>query len=154
MTYIDLCRLFRAGKFKSVDFTIKPLIQLNQFQKLYGLKFDGDSIDMSNCLKDSNYLKSIGFNDTTLFALLIPNTYNILYHSSPQEVLDYLKRQYTSYWDSSKLLKAKLLGLTPIQVASLASIVSKESNQVEEMPIVLRHRLNQLQRPFVNPSHW
>ncbi len=144
MTFFDLCRLFRAGKFQSVDFTIKPLIQLNQFQKLYGLKFDGDSIDMSNCLKDSNYLKSIGFNDTTLFALLIPNTYNILYHSSPQEVLAYLKRQYTSFWDSSKLQKASALGLTPIQIASLASIVSKESNQVNEMPMIAGMYLNRL----------
>jgi len=144
MTYVDICRLFREGQFKSIDFTIKPMIQLHQVQKLYGLKFEGDSLEMADCMKDSLFLKTLGFNDTNLFALMLPNTYNMLFHSSAQEVLGYLQKQYHQFWDSSKINLAKAQGLTPIQVSTLASIVAKESNQAEEMPIIAGMYLNRL----------
>lgn len=144
MTYVDICRLFREGQFKSIDFTIKPMIQLHQVQKLYGLKFEGDSLEMADCMKDSLFLKTLGFNDTNLFALMLPNTYNMLFHSSAQEVLGYLQKQYHQFWDSSKINLAKAQGLTPIQVSTLASIVAKESNQAEEMPMIAGMYLNRL----------
>ena len=144
MTYVDICRVFREGKFKSIDFTIKPMIQLQQVQKLYGLKFEGDSLEMADCMKDSLFLKTLGFNDTNLFALMLPNTYNMLFHSSAQEVLGYLQKQYHQFWDSSKINLAKAQGLTPIQVSTLASIVAKESNQAEEMPMIAGMYLNRL----------
>lgn len=144
MTYVDICRLFREGQFKSIDFTIKPMIQLHQVQKLYGLKFEGDSLEMADCMKDSLFLKTLGFNDTNLFALMLPNTYNMLFHSSAQEVLSYLQKQYHQFWDSSKINLAKAQGLTPIQVSTLASIVAKESNQAEEMPMIAGMYLNRL----------
>jgi UPF0755 protein len=144
MTYVDICRVFREGLFKSVDFTIKPMIQLPQIQKLYGLKFEGDSIEMADCMKDSLFLMTLGFNDTTLFALMLPNTYNMLYHSSAKEVLSYLHKQYQLFWDSSKINLALSQGLTPIQVSTLASIVAKESNQTEEMPMIAGMYLNRL----------
>jgi len=144
MTYVDICRLFREGQFKSIDFTIKPMIQLHQVQKLYGLKFEGDSLEMADCMKDSLFLKTLGFNDTNLFALMLPNTYNMLFHSSAQEVLGYLQKQYHQFWDSSKINLAKAQGLTPIQASTLASIVAKESNQAEEMPMIAGMYLNRL----------
>jgi len=120
------------------------MIQLRQVQKLYGFKFEGDSLEMADCMKDSLFLKTLGFNDTNLFALMLPNTYNMLFHSSAQEVLGYLQKQYHQFWDSSKINLAKAQGLTPIQVSTLASIVAKESNQAEEMPMIAGMYLNRL----------
>jgi UPF0755 protein len=55
-------------------------------------------------------------------------------------------REYNNYWSESRLVKAKDIGLTPVEVAILASIVEEETAVVEEFPIVAGLYINRLKR--------
>ena len=57
-----------------------------------------------------------------------------------------MNREYNNYWNAERLQKAQQIGLTPQQVATLASIVEEETNKNFEKPIVAGLYVNRLQR--------
>ncbi len=149
MTVIDIVRLFREGKMKSVDLIIKPLGNLEKFAGKCGEKLEPDSADFYGALCDSRMLDTLGFDNATVYALILPDTYNILWHTSPDELLIKLKQEYFKFWNELRLEKCKRSGLNPIQVITLASIVSKETNKTDEMPMVAGMYINRLRKDML-----
>ena len=47
-----------------------------------------------------------------------------------------MQREYKIFWNDARLAKAKEIGMTPVEVAILASIVEEETAAVDEYPIV------------------
>lgn len=79
-------------------------------------------------------------------ALFIPDTYEAYWTDSPAEVVAMLDRYSNRFWNDNRLGKAETLGLSPLEVATLASIVEEESNSAEERPLIARLYLNRLKR--------
>jgi UPF0755 protein len=144
MTLIELIKVFREGKLKTVNLTVNPLSSIDKFAELCGKKLEPDENDFLLTLNDEVLLDSLGFSKATLYALLLPDTYNFHWHTSPKELLIRFKKEYFKFWDSSKLNQCQKLGLSPIQVSTLASIVSKETNKYDEMPMVAGMYINRL----------
>ncbi len=57
-----------------------------------------------------------------------------------------MKKEYTSFWNESRKDKAKEIGLSPIEVSILASIVEEEATYSDEYSIVAGLYLNRLKR--------
>ena len=47
-----------------------------------------------------------------------------------------MKREYDAFWTPERLKKAEEIGLTPVEVSILASIVEEETAASDEYPIV------------------
>ncbi len=77
---------------------------------------------------------------------IVPNTYEVYWTQSAEEVVDRLIEEHSIFWNSSRLKKAELLGLTPDEVSTLASIVQGETYMPDEMPSVAGLYLNRLER--------
>jgi len=65
-------------------------------------------------------------------AIAIPNSYMFKRTATPIQVLDRLVTEAHDFWTKERILAASKLGLTPVEVVKLASIVTKESNHVPE----------------------
>ena len=102
--------------------------------------------EISHALKHSILPDSTGNGNPVLPALFIPNTYEVYWNLSVDELLARFEREYTAYWNAERKQKAADLGLTPIQVATLASIVDEETAVNAEKPIVAGLYLNRLTR--------
>jgi UPF0755 protein len=144
MTIVDVVRIFRAGKMQTVDLVIRPLGTLEAFAEKCGEKLEPDAQDYMFLLNDSAFLDSMGFTRQTVYALLIPDTYNVYWHTQADELLKKLHKEYLIYWNDGRKQKAADCGLTPVEVATLASIVDKETNKKDEMPMVAGMYLNRL----------
>ncbi len=105
-----------------------------------------DSESIKSVLKDSLKLKELGFTPETLPALLIPNTYEIYWTTDAESLVDRLKTEYDNFWTSERKSKAESLGLTPIEVSTLASIVDSETSRDQDKPIIARLYLNRLHK--------
>ncbi len=79
-------------------------------------------------------------------AYFMPDTYEFYWNASPTQVVDKLVGQYDRFWTDERLKKAAKIGLTPEQVATLASIVEEETAMSDERPTVARLYLNRLGR--------
>ncbi|MBR6508715.1 MAG: endolytic transglycosylase MltG, partial [Paludibacteraceae bacterium] len=55
-------------------------------------------------------------------------------------------REYKAFWTKERLRKADSLGLTPTEVATLASIVESETHNEKEYPIIASLYLNRLRK--------
>lgn len=105
-----------------------------------------DSLSMIEALRDPVLLDSLGFTPRNVFALFIPDTYEVWWTDSPEEILRRQKREYDAFWTLSNLEKAEKLGLSRMEVSILASIVKGETNCEAEMPTIAGVYLNRLKK--------
>ena len=113
----------------------------NQFQKQLSKQFDWSPIDLGEELMDptnqkrwneQTWLKMKGLDSYNWQAIAIPNSYMFKRTATPIQVLDRLVKEAHDFWTKERMLAASKLGLTPVEVVRLASIVTKESNHVPE----------------------
>ncbi|MEI7675496.1 MAG: endolytic transglycosylase MltG [Bacteroidales bacterium] len=101
-----------------------------------------DSITLIHAFKNTDSCARMGFSPSTIPSLFIPDTYEMYWDISYEKFLRKMKNVYDKFWTSERLEKAKLVGLTPIEISTLASIVEEESNSAEERPAIAGLYLN------------
>jgi|SRR5690554_1673450 len=107
-------------------------------------QIEADSISLINAMRDPDFIKEVGLNEDTALSLYIPNTYEFYWNTSAEQFRERMKKEYESFWNESRMAKAKNLNLTREQVISLAAIVQKETAKVDERPRVAGVYTNRL----------
>ena len=87
-----------------------------------------------------------GFTRDNVLAMFIPNTYLVYFNVIPEDLIGRFNWEYHNFWTVERLDKARSLGLTPIEVSILASIVQAEISKEEEGPVVAGLYLNRLKK--------
>lgn len=105
-----------------------------------------DSASVADALDSADFLASYGFTPENVFAMVLPDTYQMYWTASVREIFDRFKREYDAFWTSARLEKAKAQKLTPLQVSVLASIVSGETLKAFEYPRIAGVYLNRYRK--------
>lgn len=79
-------------------------------------------------------------------ALIMPDTYQFYWTMTPDAFAASMYKHWENYWTDARRAKAAKLGLSPIEVSILASIVEEESAKADERPIIARLYLNRLSK--------
>ncbi len=104
-----------------------------------------DSAELHRAWLDSVWLDSIGLAPHSAISVAIPNTYNVYWNSSGEELRDRLYKECLRFWErEERLAQADSLGLSPTEVYTLASIVESETNNNAEKPRIAGVYLNRL----------
>ena len=103
-----------------------------------------DSATVRRAFDDDELLSRYGFDSGNMFALLMPATYEMYWTASAEDFLDRQKQAYDAFWNSDNDAKAEALGLSRLEVSTLASIVDAETNHDEEMSLIAGVYLNRL----------
>lgn len=103
-----------------------------------------DSASVRRALDDDDLLSCYGFNSGNVFALLMPATYEMYWTASAEDFLDRQKEAYDAFWTPENDAKADAVGLSRMEVSTLASIVDAETNSEAEMPLIAGVYLNRL----------
>ena len=109
-----------------------------------GSQIEADSISLMKIFKDSTFLKENGFTEDNVISICLPNTYEFYWNTKADKFRDKMIKEYRKFWNTERTSKALKLGLTPVQVMTLASIVHKETVKKDERPRVARVYLNRL----------
>jgi UPF0755 protein len=78
--------------------------------------------------------------------MFIPNTYEVYWDTGTENLLKRLKKEHERFWNEDRRKKAEKIGLTPLQVSVLASIVEEEATYADEYPVVAGLYLNRLRK--------
>lgn len=105
-----------------------------------------DSLDILSRLSDSHYMARYGLNDQTSRCLFIPNTYEVYWTIEPDELFERMQREYKHFWNNERRHKADSIGLTPVEVSILASIVQSETRRASDYPNIASLYLNRLHK--------
>ncbi|MEA1897146.1 MAG: endolytic transglycosylase MltG [Bacteroidota bacterium] len=144
----DLINLIRSGEQEPVKIVFHNLRSIEQLASTVSSHIEVDSITLVSFLKDESNISASGWSSQTIPALFIPNSYEIYWNTSAQAFFDRMEREYKSFWNNERLKKAEELGLSPVEVSTLASIVDEETYRDDEMPMIAAVYLNRLKKRY------
>ena len=101
-----------------------------------------DSAEVAQALNDKDFLAEYGFTPENVFALILPDTYEMYWTASVKDIFDRFKKEYDAFWTEERVSKAKAQGLSKMEVSILASIVSGETLKDFEYPVIAGVYLN------------
>lgn len=146
MTMPDVIRRLRSGNQAPVNLTFNNIRVRENLAGRISQQLMMDSLTLLNALNNPANAEKLGFDEYTFVAMFIPNTYEVYWDTSIDNLLSRMKREYDLFWNEERKRKAEKIGLTPMQVSILASIVEEEATYADEYPIVAGLYLNRLNR--------
>lgn len=144
MTIHDLIKNLRSGNQTPVKLRFNNLRIKEDLAERIGEQLMFGQKELLDVLNDSQTCEALGFNPATVVAMFIPNTYEVYWDISVDGFLKRMNQEYTAFWTEERKNKAKEIGLTPVEVSILASIVEEESTYSDEYPVVAGLYLNRL----------
>ena len=145
----ELVNLLRSGGQMPVKVMFKDIDNLRQLAGVIGDQLEADSLSLLNTFYDEALIQQLGFNNATIMANFLPNTYEYYWNTDAVSFVERMNREYKAWWTSARLEKAKRIELTPTEVITLASIVEKEVIYPSEYPIVAGLYLNRLRKGWL-----
>lgn len=140
----EIISKIKKGEQDPVKLTFNNIRTKDDLVKKIGKKFDFDSQVLLQKLNDPAECEKLGFSTETVMNMFLPDTYFIYWTSTPDELLERMKSEYTKFWNKNRLAQAQSINMTPNQVGTLASIVQSETNKKDEMPRVAGVYINRL----------
>ena len=107
-------------------------------------QIETDSLSLINEMKNNNFLAKNNFSIATALGMYIPNSYEFFWNTSAEQFRDRMLKEYNSFWNEGRRMKAKAIGLELEQIITLASIVHEESKKAEEQPRIAGVYLNRI----------
>jgi UPF0755 protein len=144
MTNLELVRLLRSGRQTPIRVTFNNVRTKEDLAEKITANMEISKDQFLDLIQDSVYIRKFDFDEEAIMSMFIPNTYEVWWNTSAEALFDRMHREYESFWTEEKKQKARLLGLTPKEVSTLASIVQAESQKSDERPRIAGVYLNRL----------
>ncbi|MHC2992910.1 aminodeoxychorismate lyase, partial [Pontibacter sp. HJ8] len=142
----QLIGVLRLGEQTPVKLTFTNIRLRNQLAERLATAVEPSPEELDSLLNDPVYLKTLGFDTTTIVSMFIPNTYEVYWTTTAKELVERMKTEYDRFWTAERKAKAAQLGLSQQEVSTLASIVQAETIKNDEKPRVAGVYLNRLQK--------
>lgn len=144
MTARELVSKLRSGNQKPFNVTFNNIRLLQQLAGKIAVVLEYDSTEYIQAMTDEALIKELGFTKETFPAMFIPNTYQFMWNTDGKEWVKRMHKEYERFWNEERQHKADSLGLSRVEVSTLASIIEEETNKVDEYPIIAGLYLNRL----------
>ncbi len=142
----NLINLLRIGQKIEVKVTFNNKNSLPELAGAISHYIEPDSLSLLKAMNDRQFISEKGFTPEDIILMYIPDTYRLYYDTSPEHFREKMWRAYRKFWNETRRRKAEEIGLTPIQVGILASIIQKETTKQSELPRIAGVYLNRLKK--------
>lgn len=141
-----LIEKLRSGNQEPVDLTFNNIRSIPQLAGVVSHQIEADSARLIKLLHDQTFLEQFDMTPQTAPALFIPNTYEFWWNTNAQSFIKRMYREHKNFWKGEKSNKAQKMGMNPIEVTTLASIVDEETLHDDEMADIAGVYINRLER--------
>ncbi|MEJ5316288.1 MAG: endolytic transglycosylase MltG [Tenuifilum sp.] len=146
MSNSSMVKMLKYGHQKPVKVTFTGMRTWQQLAQRISSQIEADSVSLINLFTSDSVAFNRGFTPSTFMAMFIPNTYEFYWNTHALGFINRMYKEYNRFWNESRIHKADGIGLSPVEVAILASIVEEETNVKSEMPIIAGVYLNRLRK--------
>ncbi len=141
---VQLVRQLKNGQQSPVNFVITKIRTKEVLAGRIGKAFECDSAAMLQYLNAADSLKAFGLDTTTVMAAALPLTYTLKWNSSPATIFKQFYTAYQNFWTTERKAQADSLRLSPVAVATVASIIDEETNAKTDKPNIASTYLNRI----------
>lgn len=145
MSIFSLVRMLRAGNQSPVNLVINKLRTKEDLAAKIAAGFECDSASFIAFLNNADSIKKYNLDSNTVMTAVIPNTYSILWNTSPAKIFKKLYSDRQKFWNDERTKKAEALNMTPAQVYTMASIVEEETNMEEDKGKIASVYINRIE---------
>jgi UPF0755 protein len=146
MTNLEAINALLGGRHEPVNVTFTNVRLLSELDEKMTKNIGVTAEEFENALDEFISDNQEGFNRQNILTMFIPNTYQVYYNVVPEELVERMHKEYEKFWTEERKAKAKAIGLTPIEVSILASIVQAESIKQDEAATIAGLYLNRLKK--------
>ncbi len=143
---LTIIRTLKNGRQTPVNLIITKLRTKEDFARFTGARFEFDSAQMIAFLNNKDSLQRYGADTATALWPVIPDTYRFTWNTTPSAVYQRLAAQSKRFWNEERTASAASLGLSPLQVYTLASIIEEETTNNREKDTIASVYLNRLKK--------
>ncbi len=137
-----LARNIAKGRQTPVKLTFNNIRFVEELASKIGRALELDSAQFIAAA--DSVLAARGYSYPQWQAAFLPDTYEFYWTTPASAVVSRLNDYTQGFWTEQRIRKAESLGVTPLELATVASIVEEESNRPEEYGKVGRLYLNRL----------
>ncbi|MEO6849702.1 MAG: endolytic transglycosylase MltG, partial [Mucilaginibacter sp.] len=141
-----LINMLASGAQEPVTLAFHNLRLKEDFAGFVSKKIEPDSVTILRLLDSSDLVSKYGFTTDNVYAVFIPNTYQLYWNTSPEKFFKRMYANYEKFWTAERKQRAAEINLSPVQVSVLASIVDAEALHDDEMPTIAGLYLNRLKK--------
>ena len=137
-------RHLKNGQQTPVSLTIPEVRTIDRLAGALARKLMLDSADVAIHLSDSAYCARWGYDTATVAALFVPNTYALYWNVGLDRLMERMEKENQKFWNDERRGKAEAMGMTPVEVATMASIIDEETANNAEKPMIAGMYYNRL----------
>ncbi|MFZ5999261.1 MAG: endolytic transglycosylase MltG [Bacteroidota bacterium] len=145
-TNLEAIRTLRAGVQVPVNITFNNVRLISELAEKITRNTSIDPAEFDAAIDRFVNENNEGFTKENVIAMFIPNTYEVYFNLSADELVQRMHSEYKNFWNADRIAKAKALGLTPLEVSTLASIVQAENTRGDEAATIAGLYINRLKK--------
>jgi UPF0755 protein len=144
MNNLEIMRMLVSGRQEPFDIVFNYAERVSDLKSFWGNRLEADSNNIESWLYSKMVKDSTGLDSLHAILLFIPNTYNFYWNTSAEKLVVKMIHAFKQFWNEDRRKKLNELGLTIGEVGVMASIVQKETNKTDEMPVIAGVYVNRL----------
>jgi UPF0755 protein len=142
----ELVSVLRSGIQEPVNVTFNNIRTLEQFAGRIAKIIEADSASVVRVFRNDSLLAANQLNQYNSISVLIPNTYEMYWNTSAEELYKRMNKEFHRFWNEERESKLKQIGLSRGEVVVIASIVEQETRQDPEKPVVAGVYVNRFKK--------
>lgn len=140
-------RTLTHGAQTPLRLTINGVRDFNSFLPRIAARFSFPTDSLRALLNSPEFLRKHNLSrPEEAQALFLNDSYDFYWTATPEQVAEKIIDNYESFWTEERTAKARRMGVSPLQLTIIASIVDEETNAAEEKGTVGRLYINRLNK--------
>ncbi|MBD5223454.1 MAG: endolytic transglycosylase MltG [Bacteroidales bacterium] len=141
---LSAMRRLTSGAQTPVRITINGFRNLELLEERISRKMEFPIDSLRAVLNDTAFMAQYGLRPEQALALFVDDTYEVYWTTSARETVAKIAENYRYLWNDARKLRARELGVSPVDMMIIASIADQETNNEKEKGVVGRLYINRL----------
>jgi UPF0755 protein len=142
----DMLRMLIAGRQEPIKLTFNNIRTRDQLAEKISTQIEASESDLKFTINDDFFLSTLGYNRENIMCIFLPNTYEFYWNTSAEQFILRMTKEFNKFWTAEKKQKAEKIGLSPVEVIILASIVDEETDKTNEEPRIAGVYVNRINK--------
>ena len=141
-----LLNILRSGNQEPIKITFNNIRTIEKLASVISTQIEADSIAIISVLNNKELIDSLGFTETSIPTMFIPETYEVYWSTTASDFVLRMHKEYIRFWNDKRKKSLNNLPIDKVDVSILASIIDEETADNSEKACIAGVYINRLNK--------